>query len=68
MSFAAVVARARRVGGFPGPFEDGQLRVAAMDDDPANRTVAFLLEHLQVEGFFDEAIHGAKRGEGALHG
>jgi hypothetical protein len=36
VGFAAIVARAGRVGGFLGPLEDGQLRTAAVDDKPAN--------------------------------
>lgn len=41
VGFAAVVTCAGRVGGFFGPLENGKLRVAAMDDNPANRIIAF---------------------------
>ena len=42
VGFAAIVARARRIGGFLGPFVDGQLRAVAVDDDPAHRIFALL--------------------------
>ena len=40
VSFAAIVARAWRVGGFFRPFENRQLGVAATDDDPMLRIFA----------------------------
>lgn len=41
MGFAAVVPRAPLIGRFLVPFEDGQLRIAAMDYNPPHRVLAF---------------------------
>jgi hypothetical protein len=53
--FAAVVPRVGRVGGFLRPFENRQLRVVAMDHDPAHRIVALLAANLT-------SINGADHG------
>src|SRR5580658_2992970 len=42
VGFAAIVARAGRIGGFLGPLEDGQLRTVAVDDEPAHGILALL--------------------------
>jgi hypothetical protein len=41
MRLAAVVARVGRIRSFFGPFENGQLRIATVDHDPAHRIIAF---------------------------
>ena len=46
MGLSAIMAGMRGVGGFPGPFEDGQLRVAAMNHNPAGRMFAFFAANL----------------------
>jgi hypothetical protein len=43
---AAVVPRMRRLGSLPGPFENRQLRIAAVDHDPAHRMVTFFSANL----------------------
>jgi hypothetical protein len=40
VGFTAIVPRVRRVGSFFRPFEDRQLRIAAVDDNPPHRIVA----------------------------
>ncbi len=41
MTFAAIVARAGGIGGLGIPFENGELSLTALNDEPAHGVAAF---------------------------